>query len=778
MLISVKWLEQLLGIKLEINKLKKISLSLGLEVEEEKNLAPEYIIIGKIKTLAPHPNLKNLSILQVKTNNIVQIVTAAKNVAQGDLILVGQPGGTLNEQAITEKNFNGVKSQGILISEQELGLAEKSPGVIVLEKGKPGTLFKDYFDNLVIDMSTTPNRPDWLSVRGIARELSIGLGINYQSNNPYGVKQPNRTGSFKIEINDLQGCPRYTARIFDNIEAKESPFWIKWRLHCMGINPFNNIVDITNIAMLLTGQPLHPFDLDLIKGGIIIRKARNGEEFITLEGTTLKLSKDDLIIADNNGPVALAGIIGAKRAQILSSTKKVLLESAYFDPKRIAHTSRRLGLITEASTRFERGADIRAVDQTSALTGELLKTYAQAREREFISTGKKGKTETIKFSPSRLNKILSLNLTRNQIKTLLKKIDIRIDGAKTLLAKIPHYRRDLHIEEDIYEEIARVYGYMNVPEIMPKRWGGRVTINKNHVYEETIKNYLVGQGFNETYNLSLIASRRLSDFGFDRFVKIKNPLNERFNALRPTLFLGLLDCINYNLSKGNRSLKLFEIGNILLPEAPYQEKRLGIIMGGEQYPNFWGQRNELIDYFDIKGIIESIFKILHIQQIEFAEIVKKGFSQVAAIQFSGKELGYIGCIEQSLCKESYHYVELALEQTLSFIGETFYIPSAKYPANTRDLSFLADESIRVPDVIKLITKVGGPILEKVILFDYYKGHNLPPGKKNLGFRLNFRAPDRTLTDKEVNNFIKKIEDEVSGKFNAKLRKESRVGRNK
>jgi len=778
MLVSVKWIEELLGTKLEINTLKKISLNLGLEVEEEKKYAPEHIIIGQIKALASHPSLKNLSILQIKTNKIIQIVTAAKNVAQGDLVLVGQPGAKLSGQIIVEKDFNGIKSRGVLISEQELGLQEKSTGVIILEKGNPGILFKDYFDDLVLDMGTTPNRPDWLSIKGIARELGIGLGINYRSNNLYVIKQPNRTGNFKIEIRDLQGCPRYTARIFDNIKTEESPFWIKWRLHCMGMNPVNNIVDITNIVMLLTGQSLHPFDLDLIKGGIIIRKARNGEEFVTLEGTTLKLSKNDLVIADNNGPVALAGVVGAKRAQISVLTKQVLLESAYFDPKRIAHTSRRLGLITEASMRFERGADISAVDQTSAITGKLFTTYAQAKEREFISKGKKGKIETIKFSPSRLNKILSLNLTRNRIKTILGKIDIKITGTKTLLAKIPHYRRDLHIEEDIYEEIARVYGYMNIPEIMPKRWGGSVTINKNYGYEEILKNYLVGQGFNETYNLSLTASSRLSDFGFSKFVKIKNPLNERFDALRPTLFLGLLNCVNYNLSKGNKSLKLFEVGNILFREAPYQEKRLGIIMGGERYPNFWDQKIELINYYDVKGVIESVFNILHIQQIEFAETVKKGFDQAVTIQFSGKKLGYIGRIEESLCKEPYYYIELALGKIFAFVGETFYIPPAKFPANTRDLSFLVDEKTKLPNVVKLISKVGGPILEKVVLFDYYKGHNLPAERKNLGFRLYFRAPDRTLTDKEVDCFIKKIEDEVTGRVDATLRKRGKIGRNK
>jgi len=584
------------------------------------------------------------------------------------------------------------------------------------------------------------------------------------------INQINRTGRFKIQIKDLQGCPRYTARIFDDCQIAESPFWIKWRLHCMGMKPVNNIVDVTNIMMLLTGQPLHPFDFDLIKNCIIIRKAQKEEEFVTLEGTKLKLDKDDLIIADKDGPIALAGIIGAKRAQISNKTKTVALESAYFNQQYIAHTSRHLGLITEASMRFERGADISVVDQISAMTSELFKTYASVKEREFIGSGRKEKTVSIKFSPSHMNRILSLNLSRNQIKTLLKKVYIQTTGEKILCAKIPHFRRDLVIEEDIYEEIARAFGYMNIPETMPKRWGGRVIINKDRINENLIRNYLIGQGFSEVYNLALIASKRLLDFGFNKFVKIKNPLNERFDALVPTLFLGLLDCVNYNLSKGNSSQKIFETGNILLAEPPYQEKRLGCIMGGKRHPDFWDQKDDLIDYYDAKGVVESVFDLIHIKGINFKKVEMKGFSQAVKILFSGKELGYLGCVEENLCKELYYYFELALEQIMSFISDPFYIPPAKFPANTRDLSFLTDEKIEVPRIVELITKVGGPILDKVTLFDYYKGNSIQSGRKNLGFRLSFRAPDRTLTDREVDKFIKKIEKEVTIRFDAQLRK--------
>lgn len=773
MLVSLKWLEELLGCNLDAEEIGKISQTLGLEVEEQNTHAPAGIVVGKIKKVNQHPKRKNLSILQIKTNKNIQIVTAAKNLEQGDLVLVGPIGSTLGNQQVTARDFHGVTSYGVLVSEQELGLADESTGVIILGKGTPGARFKDIFDDIVLDMGTTPNRPDWLSVEGIARELSIRFNSTLVKRMritiPLAKQRTKRHGTFTISIKDTAGCPRYTARIFDDVHVGESPFWLKWRLHCMGMNPVNNIVDITNLLMLLKGQPLHPFDFDLVKGSVIIRRARPREKFVSLEGTTITLNKDDLVIADSKGTIALAGVIGGRRTQISTVTKRVLLESAYFDPKRIAHTSRRLGLMTEASIRFERKADIAIVDEISALAGNMFGTDAHAKELTFIAVGVKAKPKTISFSPARMNEMLALKLSKKRIRHILNKLNIQVTGNKTLRAKIPHYRRDLIIEEDLYEEVARVFGYMNIPETVPDKWGGRVSINKNRIHEDTVRNYLVGQGFSETYNLSLISDKRLIESGYAKFARVKNPLNERFNALRPTLFLGLLDTVNHNLSKGNKSLKFLEIGNVLFPGAPYQEKRLGAILGGEYYPEFWAQKKESIDFFDAKGIVESIFKLLHIQEAKFTPTTKKGFKQAVSVSCSGKQLGYIGVIDDDLCKDPYYYFELSIEKMTSLVGETFYLPPARFPASTRDLSFLVRKEVNVPDVVGLITRIGGPILEKVILFDYYKGKNLPPDRKNIGFRFYFRAPDRTLTDKEVDGFIKKIEHEITNQFDAKLR---------
>ncbi|MGQ9533867.1 MAG: phenylalanine--tRNA ligase subunit beta [bacterium] len=768
MLVSVKWIEEILHTKLDIKELQKAANNLGMEIAQQYEYCPGDIVIGKIVKINPHPTLKNLNILEIRTTSHHQIVSSATNVKLNDLVFVVDSGKRFKEKIVSERDFDGIKSTGMLISEEELGIAEKSTGVIVLDKGTEGKHFRDVFDDIVLDIKVNANRPDLLSVIGLAREFSLGLGIKFPFKEK-DLKQTNHYDESQVKIKDLDGCPRYTARIFEDVSVKESPFSVKWRLFCMGMKGINNVVDITNINMLLTGQPLHPFDLDLLSLPIIIRRAHKNEQFVTLEGTVFKLDEQDLVIADRNGPIALAGIIGARCSQITNSTRRLLLESAYFNPRRIAHTRRRLGIQTEASIRFERGADLSMVDEVSRITGENFKTVAGAKEVKFISLGKKARPKMISFFRSRMNTILSLNLNTEEVKNLLIKSGISVTGKNKLKAMIPHYRYDLQIEEDIYEEVARIYGYMNIPDAIPKRWAITRIHDRSRAIVKFLKSYMVGMGFSETYNLSLVSSQKLSELGYSEFVKLKNPLNERFNSLRPTLFLGLLDAILYNHSKGNYSLKLFEIGNIFLSPDYTQEKRLGAILGGEVYPNFWAKTEEKLNYFDAKGTVEMIFEALRIKNIEFLHHHQTGFAQAVKIVFSGNELGYLGIIAPELCKREYFYFEISIDKILSLIDEPFYNPPPKFPANIRDIAFLFDENIEVPAVKNLISRVAGPILEKVILFDYYQGKNLPAKKKNLGFRLYFKAPDRTLTDEEVNSFIKRIIDEVSVVFNAVLR---------
>lgn len=769
MLISVKWLEELLGTGLDVDKLPRTALKLGMEIENQHRYGPAGVVLGRIRKITPHPSQKHLDILEIAAGRPIQIVSAAKNVKAGDRVLVCPTGVKFRDLPVQEKDFNGVRSEGMLVSEQELGLVERSEGVIIPDRGEEGKPFEKVFDDLAVEIKSFPNRPDWLSMIGIARELAIGLGINFRS--PLtGESQANRTGNFRVQIKDPKGCPRYTARIFEEVRVGESPFETKWRLNCMGMKSINNMVDGTNIMMLLTGQPLHPFDLDKLRGGIIVRRAKKEEEFITLDGTALKLTIRDLVICDDEGVVALAGVIGGRGSEIAPKTTRVLLESANFDPNLIAHTARRLGLKTEASTRFEEGADLAVVDEVSQMTGELFRGLAPVREIEYVAAGNKAALKTIRVSVPRMNERLALRLSDPQVKTMLKKAQISATGSRTLRVSPPHYRRDLQIEEDVFEEVARIYGYMNIPETPQQKWVDNTLVpEKNRRHEEAIRTLLIGRGFSETYNLSLVAAKRLDDLGYEGYVRVKNPLNERFDALRPSLLPGLADTVNYNLSKGNRSLLLFEIGNALLAADPFQEKRLAGILGGERNPNHWRDADKKLDYFDAKGVVEALFELLHIAPIEYKPRPVIGLEHAIAITVSGTELGYLGGFGPDLGEEKFYAFELTLDRLWPFIVEPFYIPPGRFPANTRDLSFLVDDEVTVPAVTGLIKKVGGPVLEEISLFDYYRGKNIPSDKKSYGFRLYFRAPDRTLTDKEVDSFVKKVVDEVVGKYRAQLR---------
>ncbi len=769
MLVSVKWLEELLGNRLDPGKLTRIALTLGMEIEEERRYAPDSVVVGRIRSIVPHPALKDLAVLEVSIGSALRIVSAACNIKAGDRVLVCPQGKTFNGQPVTERDFASVRSQGILISEQELGVAERSAGVIVLDRGNEGDPFAKLFDDLVVEIKSFPNRPDWLSMTGVAREVAIGYGLPFPAETT-AVPVSNRSGRFPLMIRDRVGCPRYTARIFEDVRITESPFEIKWRLHCMGMNGINNVVDATNIMMLLTGQPLHPFDLDLLCAGIIVRRARKDEEFVTLEGAVLKLSGRDLVIADKKRPVALAGIIGGQGSGISSATRRVLLESAHFNPAMIAHTSRRLGLRTEASSRFEEGVDLSRIDEVSRLTADLFLHLSQAREADYCAVGIKAKPRRIPVSVKRLNRHLALDLNGRQVKALLGKAGIRTTGGTTLTVTVPSYRRDLQIEEDVFEETARIHGYMNIPLTPQRKWvPASLVPDKNHRHEEAIRGFLFGRGFNETINLSLVSSKRLEELGMTPFVRVKNPLNERFDALRPNLLIGLIDAVNYNTAKGNQDLKLFEIGNALKSDAPFQEKRLAVILGGASYPRHWRDSDRQIDYYDAKGVLEALLRLLHISPPEFKARPAAGLDPASAVMLRGTEIGWVGNVPSELVDGAFFAFEIVLDRLWPHLGEAFYMPPGKYPANTRDLAFLVAETVAVPEMLNRIRKIGGPILDDVVLFDYYTGKNIPAGKKSYGFRLFFRAPDRTLTDPEVDAFVRKVVDEVAAAYQAVLR---------
>lgn len=769
MLVSIRWLEEMLGTRLEVAHLKEVMPRYGMEIESEARCAPAGILIGKITSLEPHPRESHLVVLGVEAGKPLRIVSAATNIKAGDHVLVVPVGGRLAGNEVAAREFSGVLSEGVLVSEQELGLAERSTGVIVVEPAVPGTDFSGVYDDEVVDVKAFANRPDWLAVSGVAREIAIALGrrLRVPATKPVALSGKEH---FPVKIVDLRGCPRYTATVLEGVTIADSPFAVKWRLHCMGMKPINNVVDATNIVMLQDGQPLHPFDLDLLHGGIVVRPAHKGEQFKTLEGSALHLTTEDLVIADHEGAVALAGVIGSKRAEITPHTTRVLLESACFDPRRVAHTSRRLGVRTEAAERFERGADIGAVDAAAMkAVVEMARLGCGGRRTGYTARGRTGRPVKVSFQLEHLNKFLALNLTAAKVKSLLQRSGLAVTGAKTMRVAIPSYRRDLAIREDVYEEVVRLLGYMHIPEQPSRNTLVGASLDARHDLERAVKAMFVGRGFNEVYTLSLVAGKRLRELGLDRHVRIANPLNERFDALRPSLFPGILDCVLYNRTRGNAALRLFEIGNVLHDTEPFQSRHLGFVMGGPRYPDFWDEADTTTDYFDAKGMIEALFAFLHIPEPAFKPGERKGAQDVLLVISAGVEVGWLGEIAPRECQGGYYYGELDLDELPSHAAARGYVPPGRYPANIRDLSFLVPKEVEVPAMMALVRKYSGPALENVSVFDYYQGKNIPADKKSVGFRLHFRAPDRTLGDAEVDSVVARVVAEMTKNYQAALR---------
>ncbi len=786
MKVSLLWFNQYLGRRLRLDQTIDllVRLGFGCDIDSVVNYGEglENVCVAAIEDLTTHPKDGRL---QIATINIgkgkKQVVTAAKNIKTGDLVLFVPAGSKINKELIQEKDFSGVVSQGMFLSEEELGLTEKSEGVIVLEKNQfdpggkvyriqPGKRFSELFDCEILNLETTAIRSDWLSTLGIAREL-VRM---FNKRIPPSEFIKEKTEVVGIEVQDRTACPLYTGRLIEEVTVKESPFWLKWRLYTHGINPINNIVDITNLIMLQFGQPLHAFDYDRLAGHrIIVRRAKPKEPFTTLDGTRLELN-GQLVICDSEKPVALAGIVGGRESGIEADTKTVLLESAYFDPIVINRASRLLNIRTESSIRFEKGVDFIGVINASRVTAELLTHYAGARRGRFQIVGRIPRPAKISVDFERIKSLLSIDINFSEFKNILRILDLSPRGKKKVIVSVPSYRNDLRWEADIAEEVARVYGYDRIPEVVSPRPVFEYKVDPLSQLESKVKVYFVGKGFYECCSFSLVSARELSMLGFDNFIRIKNPLSENYNALRPTLIINFLNNLKTNIDHFNFNLRLFEVGKVFEPsdeKLPREKSFVGGICGGEYHPLHW-TRSRAIDFFDVKGFVAGFFEYLKIDNINYQPAPFKFFTEdySSLILIENRPIGCIGLLRLPFIDKNYYYFEVNLDEIVNRIPVSIYLPLPRYPVVTRDLSFLVSEEMNSVTVLKLIRKNAGPLLKDLQVFDYYEGGNLPQGKKNLGFRLVFRSEERTLKDEEVDRIISHIVQIVSENTGAVLRK--------
>jgi len=646
----------------------------------------------------------------------------------------------------------------------------------------------------VLEIEVTANRPDWLSYIGVARELSALTGAKLKKPfvgqlTGWPVGQLNRrTGKpanrLTIRVEDKKLCPRYTARIIHNVKVGESPAWLKAKLETKGLRPVNNIVDITNFCLFETGEPMHAFDLDKIEGGeIVIRKARRGEKITTIDGVARDLDESNLVIADAAKPVAIAGIMGGLNTEVNYSTKDILLEAAYFDPVTTRRASRKLGISTESSYRFERRVDVSNILYSSDRAAGLISEIAGGSIGKLVDIGSKvAAKKTVTLGYEKLSSVLGIEIPRKKVKNILSALGIEAGSSAkdNIKCKIPAFRHDLAGEIDLTEEVARIYGYDKIPATIPAIPDQPVRLPCNVIVEKNIRGVLVSQGMDEIITYGLLGRKMLGAAAIpdDNIVEIANPLTSEQEAMRPSLIPGLLNAVLWNINRKTKDLKLFELGKIYIKDSGnkfIERQFLSLAVTGE-IAN-WATPSRPVNFFDLKGIVEILFSKLGVKGTVFKNAKDDGFSAstCASIEIGGEDAGIMGAVSKKVLdnfdiKETAYACEISVDSLVKHARlDKRFSELPKYPSVFRDISIIASKDISNADLTGLMRAEASFILKKIDLIDKYEGKQIPDGKRSLTYRLEYQDLHKTLEEKEIADIQAKILRSLEDKFGARLR---------
>lgn len=790
MLLPIKWLKDYVDFDFDVKKLADGLSNSGSHVESI--IIPDdglnKIVVGKIEKIEKHPDADKLVICSVNVGDeILQIVTGASNVFEGAIVPVALHGSTLADGVKIKKGkLRGVESNGMLCSLEELGFEnsvipkEAKNGIFIFPEGTEigkSAIEVLFMDNEILELEITPNRPDCLSIMGMAVETAASFDLKTKHND---IKIENEVSNFSEFFDDIiietENCNRYYSKILKNIKIGPSPLWLQAYLMQAGVRPVSNIVDLTNFVMLEYGEPLHAFDLDTLKNKkIVVRMAKDGEEMVTLDGETRKLERDDILITDGSEIVGLAGVMGGLDSEITDKTVNVILEGASFNKENIRKTSRRLNLRSEASSRFEKGIDVNlaktAVDRVCELAEKMEIAEVVGGNKDVGNFYRKEKE--IELRKEKVNNLIGVDFTMDEISNILNRLEIETDVRDDyLIAKVPTVRLDLDIEEDLIEEIARIYGYDNIE---PKKLKGTLTVGRKPVFrnvEDRIKNQLIGLGYSEfmTYSFVSPSSYEKANYKEDEknIIKILNPLGEDYSIMRTTMIPSMIDALSKNYARGNVNVGGFEIGNTFFPtEEELPSERLKLAMG------FY----DLGDFYYLKESIEKSLWYLGINNLEVRRRETSFLHPGRSAEFilNGKSLGVFGEVHPKVL-ENYGLKKRAYVAELDFnliventIDNYTYKALPKYPTMKRDFAFVMGRDVDSVELEKISKKYGKELLESFKVFDIYEGKNIEDGKKSVAFSLVFRAADRTLEESEVTEICEKIVAEIESEIEAKLR---------
>jgi phenylalanyl-tRNA synthetase beta chain len=739
MKFTYNWLKQYVDFAWSPEELAERLTFAGVEVEDVVTIGGgviQQVVVCQILSSEKHPNADRLSVCRVNDGQGErQIVCGAKNYKVGDKVPLARPGVTLpNGMTIKEAKLRGVESQGMLCSAEELGLPKAEDGLLILPaETTVGISLSDALcgTDTVFDIEVTPNRPDWLSVIGIAREVSALTGNALklpeitvpESGEPVG-----KLTSVTVEAADL--CPRYTARVIQGVKIGPSPAWLKQILEKVGLRSVNNVVDATNYVLLECGHPLHAFDYKLLaEQRIVVRRANKGEQFVAIDGTQHELTPDMLVIADAKKAVALAGVMGGKESEINVQTTDVLLESAWFLPSSIRKTSKQCGLSSDSSYRFERGADIGQVIWASNRAAQLIQQLAGGQiARGIVDTlAKPIEKRRVRCRYAQVNRLLGIEVPAETVKKIFTGLSLALvsSDAQSCEVEVPTFRVDLEREVDLIEEVCRIHGVEKIPARMQPATAAVSNFDAQWNARARVRLTLTALGFHEAQNQTL---------GGQGDLKLQNPLSTDQQALRASLVPGLLANLRTNVSRHQYDVRLFEIGRVFAANGK-ESLRLALAATGRREPQSWetSVRDSKLDYYDVKGALEELEEKLGVSVT--AEI--KQISPAQAKKLDLRDAVYVAETELDLL--------LAVEE-----GERTFRELPKFPAVVRDMALIVEESLQHGDVVAAIAKNPNKFLERVELFDIYRGSSIPTGKKSMAYSLTFRAPDRTLTDAEIN----------------------------
>lgn len=807
MKVTLNWLKQYVDFDWSVAETVERLTMLGLEVEGVQKISGEFegVVVAQILTKDKVPGSDKLSVCKVNDGTSERtIICGAQNHNPGDKVPLILPNfalplkpGEKEPFVIKERKVFGITSQGMMCSPQELGLPDDVDGLLILPQDAPvGKPFAEYLGrtggDVVFDLEVTPNRPDLNSVIGIAREIAAitgnALKLPAIKTQATGDKTANLV-NVRIEAPEL--CPRYTARVIKGVKIGPSPDWLRSTLEKVGIRSISNVVDVTNYVMLEVGQPLHAFDYHLIAKGadgkptIVVRRATAGEKFTTLDNQERVLTDEMLLIADEQKGIALAGVMGGANTEINDQTVDVLIESAYFAPTNIRRTSKQLGLRSESSYRFERGADVNICDWASQRAAQLILETAGGQLAEGIVDAypQPAQPKTISLRFAKTDALLGITIPAEQQAALLSKLGLSVSQqtGESASFTIPGWRVDLKRETDLVEEVERLHGLAKTPATPPR---GAIGTNAfDSVYDQIseVRRILTGLGLNEAQGQTLV-SRTECRTSNDEIVALANPLSADMDVLRPSLLPGLIHSLRHNVTRKNYDVALFEIGRVFVVAkgAPKEERRVAMALTGQRATNFWSgdERDAKFDISDLKGLVEELLEQFGVRGVVFArrDAATELFLESATITLGGKlPLGEFGLVSPVLAKkydlrDAVLLAELNLDQLIARRNPAkSFKPLPQFPSSRRDVAMLVPEAVTHDAVLQTVKQAKVPNLEAVELFDVFRGKNVPEGQKSLAYAFTYRAADKTLTDAEVNAAHTKVVDALKAKLKAELR---------